>query len=82
MEMKWLYCGYGYTFSSSVSLLNLSYLEPHYTTSSEAAIRHFRSDGSQTEATMTIITRYENQYSLTLLFDSPWEEVLLVNLLR
>ena len=65
---------YGYTFFSSVSLSNLSALEPHFTTSSEAIIRHFRSDGSQTEATMEIITRYRNQYNLTFLLNAEFDE--------
>ena len=63
----------GYTFFSSASLANLSSLEPHFTTTSEAVIRHFRSDGSQTEATMEILTRYRNQYNLTFLLNEEFD---------
>ena len=66
------YGSYGYTFFSSASLSNLSSLETHYTTSSEAVIRHFWSDGSQTEATMKVITRYRNQYNLTFLLNEEF----------
>ena len=67
------YGSYGYTFFSSASLSNLSSLEPHFTTSSEAIIRHFRSDGSQTEATMEILTRYRNRYDLTFLLNEEFD---------
>ena len=68
------YGDYGYTFFSSASLTNISSLEPHFTTSSEAIIRHFRSDGSQTEAKMKIISRYRNQYNLTFLLNEEFDE--------
>ena len=67
------YGSYGYTFFSTATLSNLSSLEPHFTTSSEAVIRHIRSDGSQTEATMEILSRYRNQYNLTFLFNENFD---------
>ena len=65
---------YGYTFFPPQSLLNLSSLLPHYTTRSEAIIRHFRSDGSQLEATVKMLSRYENQYNLTFLLNSDFNK--------
>ena len=64
---------YGYTFFSSSSLSNLSSLEPHYTTRSEALIRNFRSDGSQQEATVRILSKYRNQYNLTFLLNKLFD---------
>ena len=64
---------YGYTFFSLSSLSNLSSLEPHYTTSSEVIIRNFRSDGSQQEATVRILSKYRNQYNLTFLLNDLFD---------
>ena len=64
---------YGYTFFPSQSLSNLSSLLPHYTTRSEVIIRNFRSDGSQQEATVKILSRYESQYNLTFLLNGDFD---------
>ena len=68
---------YGYTFFSSRSLSNLSSLLLHYTTRSEAIIRNFRTDGSQQEATVKIISRYESQYNLTFLLNGLFDGIAL-----